>query len=75
MTSHQISVQDFQEFQAATMLASASTKRLWMVANPITKDVYFVVCDRNRGDLLEVKSGSNVLYDFHAAIDLYNSIR
>lgn len=73
--THQISTQDFSEFQASTMLAGCATKRLWMVANPITKDVYFVVCDRSRGDLLEVKSGSNVLYDFHAAIDLYNSIR
>jgi hypothetical protein len=75
MTQHQISVQDFSEFQAATMLASAGTKRLWMVTNPLDKAMHFVICDRNRGDLLEVKSGSNVLYDFHAAIDLYNSIR
>ena len=72
---HQISREDFNEFTAATMLAGCSTKRLWIVANPSNKDVYFVICDRHRGDLLDVHSGSNIVHDFDSAIALYNSIK
>ena len=73
--SHQITKEDFQEFTAATMLAGCATKRLWIVANPTSKDVYFVVCDRNRGDSLDVQDGSNMLQDFDSAIAWYNSIK
>jgi hypothetical protein len=75
MTSHQISIEDFQGFTGATIISSTGTKRLWMVARPIAKNVYFVVCDRGRGDTLEVQSGSSIVYNFDEAIDLYNSIR
>jgi hypothetical protein len=73
--SHQISREDFKDFTAATMLASADTKRLWVVASVLTEKVYYVICDRYRGDTLEVNSGSNIVYSFDEAIDLYNSIR
>jgi hypothetical protein len=72
--SHQISREDFQDFTAATMLASAGTKRLWVVASVLTEKVYYVICDRRRGDTLEVNSGSNIVYSFDEAIALYNSI-
>jgi len=73
--SHQITKQDFAEFTAATMLAGCATKRLWVVVNPLFEDVYFVICDRSRGDLLDVHSGSTTLYDFDSAIAWYNSIK
>jgi hypothetical protein len=73
--SHQISRVDFQDFIAANMLASDGTKRLWLVADPLANKTYYVICDRHRGDTLEVDSGSNIVYSFDEAIALYNSIK
>lgn len=73
--SHQISKTDFQDFIVATMLASTGTKRLWVRTNLLSNRVFYVVCDRSRGDTLEVESGSNIVYSFDEAISLYNSIR
>ncbi len=69
-----LSAADFQDFIAATMLASDDTKRLWVVASLLTNKAYYVICDRRRGDTLEVNSGSNIVYSFDEAIALYNSI-
>ena len=72
---HQIDITDFDSYTAAMMLARTNRKRLWMMANPRTLQIFFVVCDKERdGSLDATNSSCTTAFSFEEAIAYYNSI-
>lgn len=72
---HQLDITDFDSYTAAMLLASTSKKRLWMMANPRTLQIFFVICDKELdGNLEATNPRCTTAQYFESAINYYNSI-